>query len=71
LFANVQADGITIDDEGNLYAASNEILKFNQQGILTKSLSISGTLTNLFYAKVNNSQLLYATTHNQVYQIEL
>ncbi len=70
-FANVQADGLTIDDEGNLYAASNAILKFNQQGVLAESISIEGTLTNLFYVNDGNTQILYATTHNQVYQIEL
>lgn len=71
IFASVQADGLTIDDEGNLYAASNAILKFNQQGVLSESISIEGTLTNLFYVKDGNAQMLFATTHNQVYQIEL
>lgn len=71
LFASVQADGLTIDEEGNIYAASNEILKFNQQGDLVETRAITGTLTNLFYVKVDNAPMLFATTHNQVYQIEL
>jgi gluconolactonase len=70
LFANVQADGLTIDDEGNVYAASDQVFKFNSLGELVDNLSVSGTITNLFY--VNSSpDKLFITTHTDVYLQEL
>lgn len=67
LFADVQADGLTIDNEENIYAASKSIMKYNLNGDFLESIDISGTLTNLFYVKTEN--ILYLTTHNEVYQI--
>lgn len=71
LFAKVQADGLTIDDDGNLYAASKSIMIYSSTGELIRTIDLSGTLTNLFYVNENNLQLLYATTHNEVFQISL
>jgi len=67
LFANIQADGLTIDNEGNIYAASKSIMKYNSNGEFLESIEISGILTNLCFIETEN--VLYATTHNEVYQI--
>jgi gluconolactonase len=66
LFADIQADGLTIDDEGNIYAASSSIMKYDAQGNLLTTINISGTLTNLCFVNINPKQL-FVTTHNKVY----
>ncbi|MFN8256752.1 MAG: SMP-30/gluconolactonase/LRE family protein [Bacteroidales bacterium] len=66
VFASVQADGLTIDSQGNIYAASDEIKVFSSRGILIDSISIPGTLTNLCIGGTDN-KTLFITTHNQVF----
>jgi gluconolactonase len=67
IFANVLTDGLTIDNEGNIYAASQAIMKYNSVGGLIKSTEISGIITNLCFVETEN--ILFVTTHNEVYQI--
>ncbi len=67
VFAEVQADGLTIDNEENIFAASKTIMKYNSNGEFLESIEISGTLTNLCFVKTEN--ILFATTHNEIYQI--
>jgi gluconolactonase len=66
VFASVQADGLTIDSKGNIYAASDAIKVFSSNGILIDSISIPGTLTNLCIGGADN-KTLFITTHNQVF----
>ncbi|MEI6138906.1 MAG: SMP-30/gluconolactonase/LRE family protein [Mariniphaga sp.] len=66
LFASVQADGLTIDNDGNLYAASTEVLKFNTNGVLLKRFQVPGTITNLCYMKASTEKL-FITTHTGLY----
>ena len=66
LFASVQADGLTIDGEGNLYAASSEVMKFNASGTLLESFQVPGTITNLCYTKASTEKL-FITTHTALY----
>ena len=66
LFAAVQADGLSIDDEGNLYAASSKVLQYNTNGVLTGQLDVPGTITNLCLVKTY-SKKLYITTHSGLY----
>ena len=66
LFASVQADGLTIDNDGNLYAASTEVLKFNTNGVLLKRFQVPGTITNLCYIKASTERL-FITTHTGLY----
>jgi gluconolactonase len=69
LFASVLADGLTIDEDGNLYAASSQVMKYNTQGDQLETISIPGTITNLFY--VVGQSKLFITTHTEVYLQEL
>jgi len=71
LFTDVQADGLTIDTEENVYAASKSIMIYNSDADYINSIDVDETLTNLFYAETENSKLLFVTTHSNVYQIEL
>lgn len=70
LFANVRADGLTIDDRGNLYAAGDSVYKFNSSGLRISGIGIPGTLTNLCYVKTDK-ELLFITTHDKVYKLIL
>jgi gluconolactonase len=71
LFADIQADGLTIDGEGNLYAAGQSIMIFDPEGSLTASMDVSGTPTNLYYTEKDNLKLLFVTTHQSVVRITL
>ncbi len=71
LFTEVQADGLTIDNSGNIYAACEHIMKYSSESILLETIETEGTLTNLCFVENNNNQLLFSTTHNNVYQINL
>lgn len=71
LFASVKADGLTVDSQGNIYAASDAIMIYNSQGNLTARIQISGTLTNLCIVETQNQKTLFATTHNEVFKIIL
>jgi len=66
LFASVQADGLTIDGEGNVYAASSAVLKFNANGVLLESFQVPGTITNLCYVKATREEL-FITTHTGLF----
>ncbi len=67
LFASVQADGLSIDSSGNVYAASESILIFNSSGQQINSIDIPGTITNICITE-SESKLAYITTHNRVYK---
>ena len=70
LFASVQADGLTIDNDGNLYAASTDVMKFNPNGVLLKRFQVPGTITNLCYSNASTERL-FITTHTGVYIAKL
>jgi len=71
LFAEIKADGLTIDNEQNIYVASKNIMIYNSQGESIDSIQIPGTLSNLLYVENNVSKQLYVTTHTQVFRIKL
>ena len=70
IFAEIQADGLSIDAEGNVYAAGSSLMIFNSSGSLFESISIPGTLTNLCVIETSE-KVLFATTHTQVYMITM
>jgi gluconolactonase len=70
-FADIQADGLTIDGEDNLYAAGQSIMIFDPEGSLTASMEVSGTPTNLYYTEKDNVRFLFVTTHHSVVRITL
>ena len=70
LFAQVGADGLTIDSKGNVYLASDKIEVYSTEGLSINSIEVPGTLTNLcFGGKTGNT--LFITTHNAVYSMEI
>ncbi len=70
LFINVGADGLTIDALGNVYLASVDILVYSSSGILIKTVSVPGTLTNLCFGGPSNNTL-FITTHDALYNLEM
>jgi gluconolactonase len=66
-FAPVRADGLSTDSDGNIYAASESIMVFNQLGVLSDTINIPGIITNLTVVETNN-KTAYITTHNAVYK---
>ena len=68
-FAEIQADGLDTDSEGNLYAAGSSLMKYSSSGSVLENTSITGTLTNICVVE-NNDKVIYATTHSQVYKIK-
>lgn len=70
VFAEIRADGLTIDDEDNIYAAGNLLKEYDPQGNLIMSISIPGTLTNLCFVRTDK-KILYMTTHNEVYLLKI
>jgi len=71
LFAKVQADGLTIDKEENVYAASKLIMAYTSEGQFIQSIDISETLTNLCFVETETGKFLFATTHNNIYKIQI
>jgi|WetSurMetagenome_2_1015567.scaffolds.fasta_scaffold00070_17 gluconolactonase len=67
LFAAIKADGIDTDSDGNLYAASDGIRIYNPSGNLIKTITVSGTTTNICIAE-EEIRTLYITTHSTVYK---
>lgn len=67
VFAGVQADGLSIDTEGNIYAASEDVMIYNSSGELLKTIEIPGTLTNICIVE-DEDTIAFITTHNAVYK---
>ncbi len=67
IFAEVQADGLTTDSDGYIYAASSDVMIFNSDGTLIDTIEIDGTLTNL-HINESDKKTLYITTHTEVYR---
>ena len=70
LFVSVGADGLTIDNEGNVYLASNDILVYNSTGELIETINVPGTLTNLCFGGVEG-KTLFITTHDALYSLDM
>ena len=67
LFAAVKADSLSIDNSGNVYAASERILIFNSSGQQINTIDIPGTITNICIVE-GTGKVAYITTHNRVYK---
>jgi gluconolactonase len=68
LFAAIKADGLCIDNDGNIYAAGETLLVFNPQGKLIKSIPVPGTITNVCITETG-VKTAFITTHNAVYRL--
>lgn len=67
LFAEIKADGLSTDNEGNIYAASNGIKVFNSKGQLYSSIQVPGTTTNISIVE-ETVKIAFITTHSTVYK---
>ncbi len=67
LFANIQADGLSIDNNENIYAAGQYIYIYNPSGELTSTIEVDGTITNLCIVE-NENKTAYITTHSSMYK---
>ena len=67
LFAAIKADGLSIDADGNLYAASSSIMVYNSAGQLIKTFDLPGTITNICIVE-EEKKIAFITTHNRVYK---
>jgi len=67
LFAGIQADGLSIDSDGNIYAASSDVMVYNSDGQFVKAIQIPGTITNICVVE-DNGKTAFITTHNAVYK---
>lgn len=67
LFVAIKADGIDVDSDGNLYAASDGLRIYNPSGNLIKTITVAGTATNVCIAE-EEIKTLFITTHSTVYK---
>lgn len=67
LFADIKADGLDSDSEGNIYAAGNGIMIFNSSGRLINTIKIPGTSTNSCIVE-EGIKTIFITTHTTVYK---
>jgi gluconolactonase len=68
-FTNTKADGILIDDEGNLYTASGDfVYKFNPAGEKTGEFKIGVSTSNLAWGGASGKDL-YITCYDSVWMI--
>jgi gluconolactonase len=71
LFIDQYADGMTIDETGNLYVAgSKAILIFNQNGKRVESINVPNQTTNVTFCG-KDSRTLFITAHSAVYTIRM
>ncbi len=72
VFANVgRPDGLKIDQEGNLYAASTEgVVVFNEQGERIAQLELPQRPANLAFGGTNN-QTLFITARTGLYKVKV
>jgi gluconolactonase len=67
MFAAIKADGLSIDNEGNIYAASTSMMIYSQSGQLIRAIQIPGTITNICIVE-DIERTAFITTHNAVYK---
>ncbi len=70
LFVSEGSDGMTIDDKGNLYLTSNDLLIFNPAGKMIKKIDIPQKPTNVCFGGKDN-QTLFITARKGVYFIRM
>jgi gluconolactonase len=67
LFAQIQADGLDTDSNGNIYAASDGIMIYNSSGLLLRTIPVPGITTNSCIVE-EGTTTLFITTHNSVFK---
>ncbi len=70
VFAYIGADGMTIDNENNVYLCENGVLVFNDKGDWIETISAPGQVTNACFGGADNSTL-FITTRSGLYSIAM
>ncbi|MCP4688604.1 MAG: SMP-30/gluconolactonase/LRE family protein, partial [Desulfobacterales bacterium] len=70
LFASVGADGMTIDNEGNVYLCENNLLVYNSAGTLVETISLPEQPTNACFGG-DDGRVLFITTRDAVYSLAM
>jgi len=70
LFVSIGSDGMTIDDQGNVYLTdANGVLVYNASGMLIETISVTNP-TNVCFGGVDG-QTLFITARTSVYAIQM
>jgi|GEM_PF-755432 len=67
LFASVGGDGMTLDNQGNLYIAEEQVLIYNDSGSLIETIAMPEQPTNLTFG----GNTLFITTRSAVYSLQM
>lgn len=70
LFVNQGADGMTIDNKGNIYLASRGVTVYSPEGKLIKQISVPETTSNICFGGKNRN-ILFITAQKSVYTLEM
>jgi gluconolactonase len=70
LFCSQRSDGMTIDNEGNLYLTTSGVNVYNSSGKLIESISVSETTTNVTFGGPDN-KTLYITAGGSLYSLRM
>jgi len=70
LFASVGGDGMTLDDQGNLYIAAEKVLVYNSAGSLIESIIVPEQPTNMTFGGIDGS-ILFITTRSAVFSLQM
>jgi gluconolactonase len=71
VFANKGADGITLDEQGNLYLAGNGVTVFNQQGVQIAHIDIPEPWTANLCFGGRNRDVLFITASKAIYTMQM
>jgi sugar lactone lactonase YvrE/formylglycine-generating enzyme required for sulfatase activity len=70
LFAAVTCDGMTIDDEGNVYMAADAILVYSSAGTYLEEITIPEQPTNVTFGG-SDGRTLFITARTTIYTIKM
>ena len=70
LFANEGSDGMTMDNEGNLYLTSGAVVVYNQQGEQIETIDVPERPSNVCFGG-SNGKTLFITAQSSLYSIRM
>jgi gluconolactonase len=70
LICSSGSDGMTMDNEGNIYLTSSGVKVYNSSGKLIESISVSETTTNVTFGGPDN-KTLYVTAGGSLYSLRM
>ena len=70
LFCSQGSDGITIDEQGNIYLTRTGVTVYDRSGNKIETISVPGTTTNVTFGGPEN-KTLYITAGGSLYSLEM